>query len=378
MTTSTKTLVSLAALALAGVSGCGFFGALTGGDQAAAAFTVNMDKYAVKSIDLAFEGAGDRWCPGQSGAFKVMAAATQKKKGTDVKLETASESTTAKDARGKMDLTEFAMAARGGRVDKGVFIADGDPFATLMGFDIKATYRGDTSKETQTHFDPTYTCIRGVGSSGAYGPEGEWGVDGEADGGAAGQGGDGGMGGAGPRLVAYATVVRTPKYARVGLIRVTGDVEQLTLFDLDTGITVSARGGDGGAGGGGGAGGSGADPQGAGGPGGPGGNGGPGGPGGEIALVVDARHPDLLQVIGLDVSGGLPGPGGDGGPGGAGGPAPEKACDECEEPQPGPDGPGGTPGQPGTIEGAPGRAEAGAGDVSSMFAELPPGLRIAE
>src|SRR5690606_10363745 len=114
------------------------------GGADASAFTVDMRKHEVESIELAFSGGPDLWCPGQSGTFLVRAKAHKKKKpGQPLTLETMTPGTTAGQARGKMDLSEFSMAARGGTIDNGVFVADGDPFATLLGFDVRATYRGD-------------------------------------------------------------------------------------------------------------------------------------------------------------------------------------------------------------------------------------------
>lgn len=366
-------------LSLVGLSatGCAFFTGLTSaGGADASAFTVNMEKYEVRSVDLAFADVDGLWCPGQSGPFKVLAEAIDRKKpGEALTLETASPKAEAKEARGKMDLTEFAMAARGGSVERGVFTATDDTLATLLGFDVKATYRLDPSKEVVRHFDPEYSCIRAVGWSGqvgAPGQEGQWGVDG---GGAGGPGGSGGTGGPGPQLTAYVTVVRTPKYERVGLIKITGEDEAMTLFDLDEGVTVVARGGAGGPGGPGGPGGRGRDPQGVGGAGGNGGSGGLGGPGGEVLLVVDERYPELARIVGVDVSGGPPGPGGDGGYGGAGGPPPQ-VCSKCETPPPGPDGPGGSGGPQGQAAGRDGHREVRAEDVTRVFASLPPGLRL--
>jgi len=373
------TILFSATLALSTAS-CGFFANLTGSMGAGAdgaAFATNMEKFTVESIDLVFAGNDGTWCPGASGSFVVTAEAFKKKKpGEQLTLETAAPGASAKDARGKMDLTEFAMEGRGGSVANGVFTASGDPFEALLGFDVRATYRTDKTKVVEKHFDPIYSCIRSAGSSGLYGSEGEGGYPGEDPGGAGGAAGPGGGGGPGPRVVAHVTIVRTPKHERVGLLQVSGDVDQLTLFDLATGITVSARGGDGGQGGRGGDGGQGADPAGAGGPGGPGGVGGPGGDGGEAVIIIDDRYPELGQIVGVDVSGGAPGNGGDGGYGGDGGPAPEKACDDCEQPDPGPAGPEGPGGPAGTVAGQPGRSELRAQDVTQVFASLPPGIRL--
>ena len=52
-------------------------------------------------------------CPGTSVKFKVTADAVYKKKNERTMLETADAESSGKDARGKMDLTEFALAARG-------------------------------------------------------------------------------------------------------------------------------------------------------------------------------------------------------------------------------------------------------------------------
>jgi hypothetical protein len=373
------TILFSAALALSTAS-CGFFANLTGSMGAGAegiAFATNMEKFTVESIDMVFAGNDGTWCPGTSGSFTVTAQAFKKKKpGEQLTLETAAPGASAKDARGKMDLTEFAMEGRGGTVANGVFTGSSDSFATLMGFDVRATYRTDKTKVVEKHFDPVYSCIGLVGSSGASGGDGEPGQDGGDPGGAGGGAGQGAQGSQGPRVVAHVTIVRTPKHERVGLIQVSGDVEQITLFDLSKGITVAASGGTGGQGGRGGDGGTGADPQGAGGPGGPGGMGGPGGDGGEAVVIIDDRYPELASIVGIDVSGGSPGSGGPGGGGGDGGPAPEKACDDCDQPDPGPDGAPGGDGPPGSNGGQPGRGETRQQDVTQVFASLPPGVRL--
>lgn len=364
-------------LALLGLGGCSFFGALAGGGAGGGlVMAVDMEKVDVDAIALELPGTPTTWCPGQSGSFTVVAQGTERRGGKAVTLRTAPEGTTGSALRGKMDLVEFAMAARGGTVERGVFTASGDPFAALLGYDLRATYRNETDETTVVHLDPVYGCIRGAGSSGLAGEWGEGGYAGSDAGQAGSAGGPGGNGGPGPRIVAYATLVRTPKYDRMGLLRIEGDVEQLTLFDPAEGITVIASGGVGGTGGSGGDGAQGADPQGQGGPGGPGGDGGNGGDGGEVVLVVDDRYPDLAQHIGIDVAGGSPGDAGSGGYGGAGGPAPERACDSCEDPPPGPEGAAGPSGRPGSQGGRPGRSEVRVGDVTAAFASLPPGIAL--
>jgi hypothetical protein len=373
-----NTLTIITALALTTASGgCSLFSAL-GGSSDGSAFAANMEKFEVESIDLVFDGNEGSFCPGTSSAFTVIAQAKKKKTGEGVRLETAPNGSNAAQARGKMDLTEFAMEARGATVERGMLSTSGDLWQTLLGFDVRATYRNDKTKVVEKHFEPVYSCFTGAGSSGASGAEGEGGYPGQEAGQGGGAAGPGGGGGPGPRVVAYVTVVRTPKHSHVGLVKVEGDVEQLTLFDLKTGITVSARGGTGGYGGRGGDGAQGVDPQGAGGPGGPGAQGGPGGDGGEAIVVLDDRYPELASLVRIDVGGGAPGPGGDGGYGGAGGPAPEKACDDCEQPAPGPDGPPGVAGPDGNIAGRDGRSEVRTGDLGAVFATLPAGVRLRE
>lgn len=376
MITTTTKLAMCVALATTG-TGCGVFKLLGSGlGGGSSAFSANMDKYEVDSIDLEIAESPTHFCPGSSTAFTIVASATKKKGGASQTLRTASATATGADVRGKMDLAEFGMEARGGTVARGVFSTNGDPWATLLGFDLRATFRADKTKVVEKHFDPIYSCFTSAGTSGLQGGEGEGGAWADGAGGAGGYAGPGGMGGPGPRLVAYVTIVRTPKYDRLGLLKVSGDVEQLVPFDLATGIVVYAGGGQGGWGGRGGDGGAGSDPQGAGGPGGAGGQGGPGGDGGEVRVVIDDRYPELGTIVGVNVSGGSPGPGGNGGNGGVGGAAPEKACDECEQPAPGADGPGGPAGPDGTIAGRDGRSELYVENVDAVFSDLPAGVAM--
>jgi hypothetical protein len=367
-----KTIPALAVV-LFGANGCAFItGLVSAGGADNSAFTVDMEGYDVKKIDLVRPEARGGICPGTAVAFKVSAEVIDKKKSQKTMLESADPKGKANDARGKMDLTEFAMAARGGSIDSGVFTASPDPFAALLGYDVKATFRLDKSKTSQKHFAPEYTCITGVGTSGASGNYGGSGNGGSSNGGAGGAGGQGGAGSAGPKLNVYVSIVETPLFDRVGVIRVSGDVEQLTLFDLSTGMNVSARGGSGGDGGSGGNGGQGAGPFGSGksgGPGGAGGDGGPGGDGGSVVVVTDDRFPELRDAIRVDVSGGGPGGAGSGGRGGSGTP-PDKGLPE------GPKGPDGPPGSASNVAGRDGSIESRAEDVGSMFAELPPGVRL--
>lgn len=371
-----RTVAMTLTVALASASGCAFITKLTSaGGADASAFTVDMERYEVKSIALSSLGPGDKICPDAKVTFKVTAKVIDKKKAAEQTLETADPKGSANDARGKMDLTEFALAARGGRIEEGIFAATADPFAALLGFDVKATYRLDKTRETTRHFAPDYSCLAAIGGAGASGSPGRSGGTGASGGGVGRPGGPGGPGGPGPRIVAHVSIVETPLYDRVGIIRVSGDTEQLTLFDLSAGITVAARGGDGGSGGPGGSGGQGADPQGRGGPGGDGGDGGPGGDGGQVLVVLDDRYPELAQSVRVDVSGGSPGEGGPGGRGGSGSPA-RTPCSGCKTIPAGQVGPNGPSGAAGSSTGRPGAMEVRKEDVSQVFATLPAGVRL--
>ena len=359
--------------ALAGTSGCAFLTGITnagGGDSSA--FTVDMEGYDVKSIQIVRPDSSGSICPGASVTFKVSARAVDLKKKDEVMLETADPQGTGNDARGKMDITEFAWSVRGGKIDSGVFTAASDPFESLLGFDVKAIYRLDKKQETQRYFAPEYSCITGAGSNGAPGESGSGGRGGSSNGGAGGAAGPGSPGSPGPKLTAYVTYVETPLFDRVGLLRITGEREQLTLFDPTAGLTITARGGSGGSGGTGGSGGQGPGPFGSGrpgGPGGPGGDGAPGGDGGQVTVIVDSRFPELADAIKVDVSGGEPGGPGQGGRGGQGTP-PDKGAPA------GPKGPDGPPGSPGTTPGRDGTRDNRTEDVSSQFSSLPTGVRL--
>jgi hypothetical protein len=368
------TMLALAAATAA--TGCSFIANLTSaGGADPSAFTVDMERYEVKRISLAQQGGKDTICPSSKVTFTVLADAIDIKKSSEMTLETADPKGKAGDARGKMDLTEFALAARGGTIEEGVFSSTSDPFAALLGFDVKATYRLDKTKEATRHFAPEYSCIGAIGGSGPSGSSGRGGASGSSNGGAGGAGGSGSPGGPGPRVTAHVSIVETPLFDRVGIVRVGGDMAGLTLFDLSAGITVSARGGSGGSGGQGGRGGTGAQPQGRGGPGGPGGDGAPGGDGGQVLLVLDDRYPELAESVRVDVSGGMGGSGGSGGYGGSGAPA-YTPCSGCKMIPAGQQGPGGPSGMDSNSSGRPGVAEIRREDVTAVFAELPPGVRL--
>lgn len=365
----------MAIAALLSTSGCAFITKLTTvGGADAAAFTLDMEKYSVKRVSLATKPVTKTLCPGANVNVQVLVEAVELKNSKTSTLETAALDASAEDSRGKMDPTEFSMAARGGSIADGVFTSNPEPFATLLGFDIRATYRLDTSKEVVQHFAPDYSCFRVVGLPGPSGLSGSSGAQGSSTGGTGGMGGPGSTGGPGPDVIAVITIVQTPLYERVGLVHIS-PTEELTLFDLDTGLTVTARGGQGGSGGSGGRGGEGLKPQGSGGPGGVGGPGGPGGPGGRVLLVLDERYPELADVVGIDISGGRPGSRGIGGMGGSGSPA-YHACSGCDLTPAGKRGPSGPSGSEGDISGSEGSAETRHENVTEHFSDLPAGIRL--
>ncbi len=342
-----------------------------------AAFTADLSDYEIESIAFAFEDdTPTSWCPGQSRSFAIHAQAHEHKDpGKTITMETRLEGERASDSVGKIDFLEFALGARGGEVRRGSFQADGDPFANLLGYDLKAAYARDNTKAAALHFDPEYSCIRRAGASGLGGSQGRQGSQGSGSGGAGGTGGPGGKGRNGRDVTAHVSIVATPLYDRVGIVRLGGGSDQLTLFDLARGITIASEGGRGGRGGKGGDGGKGADPEGQGGAGGSGGEGGPGGDGGTVRVVLDQRYPELDRIVKVSVAGGSPGSAGRGGYGGPGGPAAE-TCADCETRDPGPDGPGGPDGVDGTQRGADGRYEVAVANVSAAFSKLPAGVRL--
>ena len=379
-------------------TGCGL---ITLAVNAAKKNTVNMDKWQVKKISLGLREQSSI-CPRRSVQLAVFAEADHKKrKNKSKKLETWSGDQS-KSRIGKMGFEEFEFTIGGGQLDPktGMFVPNPDVLATAAsGFTIAAKYKRDGKVDpAKVDYAPSYDCITFAGGSGPSGPMGESGPSGNS--GAAGAGGDstkaggdggsgtgggtagnGGDGGAGPNIVAYATVVKTPHHDHLVLLQVTGDVNDTVLFDPKAPIVLSARGGSGGSGGTGGAGGAGGaggsgypgGKGGVGGPGGQGGNGANGGPGGSIRLVYDPAFPELATVITLDASGGDAGMAGSPGPGGYAGSAGSALGEGATAGTAGTAGSDGTGGMPGQ-RGPDGRASAEAGDVSAQFATLPEGI----
>ena len=325
--------LAVATLAVAS-PGCGLISVIAGKAKKS---TVNMDKWEVKKMQVGLRQADKKICPGQSVQMAVFAEAEKKKskKHKTKTLQTWDGDPERANRIGKMGFEQFEFVSSHGDVDEnGYFHANPDVLATAAtGFSIATKYRENPSEFSfDQNYEPTYSCIVGaggmgeVGQAGQYGASGPGGKTGESGGsdgaggqgsagGAGGNGSDGSHGAAGPVITAYATVVKTPFYDHLGILRVTGDREDVVLFDLKSTLSLSAvggsggPGGDGGSGGSGGAGGSGyaGGTGGNGGPGGVGGNGGNGGPGGQVTLVYDDRFPELANVIQLDASGGAAG-----------------------------------------------------------------------
>ena len=363
---TTMTLLAV----LAGSGGCALFGNFAKGlGVDTADLSKSLDKYEIETMTLKLQGEKPRICPGVGAGVEVGVVAHKKKKpGKKESLRTRRSGDSDREKFRSIDFTEFAYESPLGKVDEnGVFVTDADPFVSLEGFPLTVAYRMDKSKTVSETFLPRYDCWSTVGPIGDRGSKGMAGSDGGA-GGAGGAGGPGGDGGPGGQVAAYVSIVSTPVYDKLGIVQLQGDASGTYLFDLDTGLTVSARGGSGGTGGSGGYGGDG-DPSQAGGAGGAGGDGGNGGDGGIVAVVLDTRFPELKSIVSADVSGGaagLEGSGGDGGVGGEYGDSGEYAAD----------GPAGPPGRAGGYTGRDGRAEIEVGDVASVFASLPAGVEL--
>lgn len=362
--------------------------------------TVNMEKWEVSKVTLQLRG-GDRICPREPIQLGVLADARHVKRDKAKRHETWTGPADKASRIGKVGFEEFVFTVDGGEVDaeSGWFTPNRDVLATVGGFNLAAQYKRQKEIPAATlAVVPSYACITSGGAAGAMGAYGDGGQSGSqgdsgASGGsdssggnggggtAGGPGGNGGTGSAGGSIAAFATLVRTPHHDRLVLLAYEGDTSDIVLVEPSTGFVLSAIGGSGGPGGSGGTGGSGgsggsAGTGGAGGNGGNGGNGGiggNGGPGGRITLVIDKAHPEIAEMVRLDVSGGSGGAPGSAGPGGGGGTGGSSSLEGAAK---GTDGTAGTAGSQGSggNGGAPGVAAVEAGDVSSRFATLPPGV----
>lgn len=209
-----------------------------------------------------------------------------------------------------------------------------DDVSELMDDDLTVTIKLAKNKKgerAETTLVPTFECgaaseVEVTGALGDAGLNGNNGVAEEAGGDAA----NGGNGGDAGRVEVAMTAIDT-KRGRVVIARVTSSRgEELYRFSPTAGpLKIVATGGAGGGGGHGGEGGMGlsgsvADnvrctPGSAGGDGGNGADGGDGGTGGEVIVVIDDAHPDLEQLVAVDVRGGAGGEAGPAGIGGTGG-----------------------------------------------------------
>jgi hypothetical protein len=385
------------ALALLPLAGCAqIFGAIS--NSATKAKAVNMDNWEVLKMTVDIRQDDKRICPGQP--VQMIATADLKHKKRD-KTKTVTTSEGERQQVNKLEFSLFDFSSEQGAFNEfGVFAPNPSVLATAVsGFEVQTKYLREPSRFSFTNsYKPSYDCITSAGAFGPGGPSGSSGSMGSSgssgsggsssepggSGGAGGPGGDGtdgGPGGQGLTLTAYATVVKTPHYPHLVLLKITGDVEDVVMFDPKKSLQLSASGGAGGSGGSGGSGGRGGSGAsgwpggngGAGGAGGRGGIGGPGGPGGRLTLVYDERFPELATAIVLDASGG---PGGYAGSAGSGGDGGSKGSGNGEGASDGADGakgPEGVAGQGGP-DGPPGVAEAQAGNVDAMFADLPEGI----
>ena len=394
-------LLSALVLGTSSLTGCHFWNRLWGKD------TVDLAKADIKSMSVDIRKERKTICPREPVQMAVFADLIPDGEKDKKSYETwAGKGSVNKND--KLDFVDFAFHSDLGAFDgEGWFAPNADLLSsTDKEFEIKTVFKKQPDKFSfTTKYKPDYQCIKSGGkggqggNSGSSGPGGESGHDGQlgsdsqsggsgSQGGAGGPGGDGANGGAGPHIVGYATMVKTPFYDKLVAIKLTGDVDDFLLAPVDQPLVIKAVGGPGGEGGSGGSGGrggsgGGGNPGGQGGSGGQGGNGGRGGnggPGGTIDFVFDARFPEIANAIHLDVSGGQAGdagPSGHGGNGGSGGNGitPSGSTQSAQSGQHGNDGPGGASGSPGQ-KGPDGHASAHPGRAADQFANLTGGVSV--
>ena len=392
-------------LLLGSAPGCGFFRRLAGND------TINLEKAEVKSMSVDIRRQQKTICPRQSVQMAIFADVVLDGEKAPKPLETWTGHGES-NKNDKLDFADFAFHSEQGSFDRDGWFAPNPSLLQTAGkeFEIKSVFKRRPDKFSfTTNYKPDYACIKEGGAGGASGQSGSPGGDGSSgksgqsgsstsaggDGGGGGNGTGGGSGtdgGPGPRLTVYATLVKTPFYARLVAIAIDGDQKDLLLVPEGQPVTIHASGGAGGSGGSGGSGGAGGsggsgNPGGRGGSGGLGGNGGQGGnggPGGSIELVYDATHPELKAMVRLDIAGGSAGSAGGGGSsgrGGSGGSGTSPTHTGSGPPPPsaksgssGPDGSQGAGGATGH-SGSDGRASAAPGAVKDKFggrAEITP------
>lgn len=398
---SRRRLLTLTSLTLlASVPACSLMvNAISGATKKAT--RVNMANWNVDTMKVALRDDVTSLCPGQSAQMLVTAKLSHKKKTDKHKTVQTPDANSSVKNVGSLGFDNFEFSSdQGSFGERGIFTASPDVLATAVdGFAINTVYKPQPDPHTfDNHYVPNYDCIKHAGAAGPTGQGGNIGSIGDSgdggssgsseqageNGGAGGPGGngtDGGPGGPGPTLTAYATLVKTPHHEHLVMLKVTGDHNDVVLFDPQKPITLSASGGAGGSGGSGGDGGSGGSggsgyPGGNGGPGGSGGvggNGGDGGPGGQLVFIYDEAFPQLADVVMVSAAGGPGGYAGGAGMGGNGGSYGSGIGDGAPKGADGPDGPDGTQGRGGQ-PGPDGTAIAQAGNVDAFFADLPEGI----
>lgn len=396
---SARVLVGIFALtSLSTISGCAAFRRLAG------AATVDLEKAEVKAMSVDIRRQQKTICPREPVQMAIFADVVLDGEKGPKPLETWSGRRGHVNMNDKLDFADFAFHSEQGAFDRdGWFAPEPNLLATAgKEFEIKSVFRRRPDKFSfTTTYKPDYSCIKEGGADASPGHDGQAGGAGASgksgqSGSSSSAGGDGGDGGSGasgesgsdgapgPRLTVYATIVKTPFYERLVALAIDGDKKDFLLVPEGQPITIHANGGAGGVGGRGGAGGSGgsggsgnpAGRGGKGGQGGAGGTGGSGGPGGTIEYVYDASHPELRNVVKLDVAGGAAGPAGPGGgagSGGSGGSGITPSSTGSGPPPPsvksGPSGPEGSAGTGGSSgrSGPDGRASASPGAVKDKL-----------
>jgi hypothetical protein len=370
----------LAALLLAGLTGCSVYRKMMGED------TLSLEGAEVSRMEVDIRRSAKAICPREPVQMWVAVDAKLADQKSASRMETWVGDQKAR-RNGMLDFGNFTFTSGQGMVDEfGWFQPNRDVLATVeRGFEIRTAlrFRPEQFSETRT-YPPDYSCVQAVGGFGQAGNPGRPGDAGSDGGSGSGWSGGGGRGGGsggngqpGPRLQVSVTYVRTRYFDRLMGIHIEGGVRDFVLAPAGQEVVVMARGGPGGPGGPGGRGGNGGDGSpgrpgregGRGGDGGDGGDGGNGGPGGYIDVVYDSRFPDLARFIKLDPSGGPGGPGGERGSGGTGGEG-GKGRDGAPHGRPGRSGSSGSSGDAGQ-PGPPGSGQIRAGILGTTFRNLP-------
>lgn len=397
---SPRTAVLLSSLSLLAVApGCSMIvNAISGASKKAT--RVNMNNWNVDTMKVALRDDKTSLCPGETVQLVVSAKLSHKKKDKHKTVQTPDGNASVKNV-GTLGFDNFTFSSEQGSFgERGFFTASPDILGTAIdGFAINTVYTPQPDPHTfDNRYIPNYDCITHAGasgpggrsgSSGSMGSSGASGSSGSSEkagenggaGGPAGDGTDGGDGGPGPTIIAYATIVKTPHHDHLVMLKVTGDHNDVLLFDTQKPITLSASGGPGGSGGSGGSGGRGGSGGsgypggngGAGGAGGRGANGGNGGPGGQLVFIYDEAYPELANVVMLNASGGPGGYGGSAGNGGDGGSYGSGNGEGAPDGAKGAEGPDGIAGQSGQ-SGPDGVAQAQAANVDEFFTDLPEGI----